>query len=139
MDAVAIERDFMEWVAGKLGLSADEGIYRGGVPAGAEGGGVGVLFGAELPSPGFYGFRPRRWNAQILAKFDDRDDALAMQARLAGLFPCAGFTSGETRFLAIEPRGSSEPYLADDCGRERTFLSFNVTLTVLTTGGQESD
>ena len=76
------------------------------------------------------------WNAQILAKFDDRDAAMMLQACLVGLFPCTGFTSGNTRFLTIEPRGSSEPYTADDNGMEKTFISFNVVLSVLTNGAQ---
>ena len=135
MDVIAIERDFVNWVAGKLNLAVDEWIFRGGIPDSVEQG-VGVLFGAEIPVQGFYGFRPRTWNAQILAKFDDRDAAMTFQSCLSGLFPCSGFTSGETRFLSIEPRGSSEPYAADDSGKEKTYVSFNVVLSVLTIGSQ---
>ena len=137
MDVVTIERDFVNWIAGKLNLTVDENIFRGGIPQGLDQG-VGVLFGSETPSQGFYGFRPRTWNAQILAKFKDRDAAMMLQSCLSGLFPCAGFTSGETRFLTIEPRGSSEPYIADDDGIEKTFVSFNIVLSVLTTGAQTS-
>lgn len=132
IDVVAVERDFLNWIAEKLGLVPDSTIFRGGIPAKIQQG-VGVLFGAEIPCPGFYGFRPRTWNAQIIGKYDDRDDALKLQAALCGLFPATGFTSGSTKFLTIEPRGSSEPYLADDDGQEKTFLSFNVVLSVLTT------
>ena len=138
MDVVTIERDFVTWVADKLNLSLDESIFRGGIPKGVSQG-VGVLFGSEIPSQGFYGFRPRAWNAQILAKFDDRDAAMVLQASLSGLFPCTGFISGNTRFLTIEPRGSSEPYTADDNGREKTFISFNVVLSVLTSGAQKNN
>ena len=58
MDVVTIERDFTAWVAGKLNLKLDKGIFRGGIPQGV-GTGVGVLFGSEVSATGFYGFRPR--------------------------------------------------------------------------------
>lgn len=90
MDVVTIERDFTAWVAEKLKLEVDKGIYRGGIPAGIASG-VGVLFGSEIPTRGFYGFRPRSWNAQILAKFDDRDAAMVLLSCLNGLFPQADF------------------------------------------------
>ena len=70
MDVIAIERDFTAWVAEKLNLELDKGIYRGPIPSGLECG-VGVLFGSEVPAAGFYGFRPRTWNVQILGKFDE--------------------------------------------------------------------
>lgn len=135
MDVVTIERDFVTWVAEKLNLTLDDGIYRGGIPEKLAQG-VGVMLGAEIPARGFYGFRPRTWNAQILAKFEDRDAAMMLQSVLNGLFPRSGFTSGDTKFLTIEPRGSSEPYTADDDGKEKTFVTFNVVLSVLTTGAQ---
>ena len=47
MDIVAIERDFTAWVAEKLNLEFDKGIYRGPIPAGLECG-VGVLPGAGV-------------------------------------------------------------------------------------------
>lgn len=135
MDVVTIERDFVNWVAEKLNLTPDKGVYRGGIPEKLAQG-VGVMLGAEIPAQGFYGFRPRKWNAQILAKFEDRDAAMMLQAVLNGLFPCSGFTSGNTKFLTVEPRGASEPYTAEDDGVEKTFVTFNVVLSVLTTGAQ---
>ena len=63
MDVVTIERDFTSWLAQKLGLEIDKSIFRGGIPEKLEEG-VGVLFGAEVPVSGFYGFRPRTWNTQ---------------------------------------------------------------------------
>ena len=135
MDVITIERDFATWVAEKLNLELDRGIYRGPIPAGLECG-VGVLFGSEVPTTGFYGFRPRTWNVQILAKFDDRDEAMVLLSCLNGLFPCSGFISGETKFRYIEPRGGAEPYTAEDGGKVKTCVSFNVLLSVLTTGEQ---
>ena len=52
MDVIAIERDFTTWVAEKLNLELDKGIYRGPIPAGLECG-VGVLFGSVMG--GMYG------------------------------------------------------------------------------------
>lgn len=135
MDVVAIERDFTAWVAEKLNLELDKGIYRGPIPAGLECG-VGVLFGSEVPAAGFYGFRPRTWNVQILGKFDDRDAAMILLSCLNGLFPCAGFTCGETKIRHIEPRGGAEPYTVEDGGKVKTYVSFNLLLSVLTTGAQ---
>lgn len=135
MDVVAIERDFTAWVAEKLNLELDKGIYRGPIPSGLECG-VGVLFGSEVPAAGFYGFRPRTWNVQILGKFDDRDAAMILLSCLNGLFPCAGFTCGETKIRHIEPRGGAEPYTVEDGGKVKTYVSFNLLLSVLTTGAQ---
>lgn len=135
MDVITIERDFTAWVAEKLHLEVDKGIYRGGIPAGIASG-VGVLFGSEIPTRGFYGFRPRSWNAQILAKFDDRDAAMVLLSCLNGLFPQADFIFGSTNFRYIEPQGSSEPYTVEEGGRIKTCVSFNVVISVLTTGVQ---
>lgn len=135
MDVVTIERDFTAWVAGKLNLKLDKGIFRGGIPQGV-GTGVGVLFGSEVSAAGFYGFRPRTWNVQILGKFDDRDAAMILLSCLNGLFPCAGFTCGETKIRHIEPRGGAEPYTVEDGGTVKTCVSFNLLLSVLTTGPQ---
>ena len=135
MDVVTIERDFTAWLAGKLNLTVDNGIFRGGIPEGL-GQGVAVIFGSEVKSPGFYGFRPRTWNVQILAKFDDRDAALVFQTALNGVFPVPGFRHGSTSFTSATPRGSSEPYSAEDGGVVKTYVSYNITLVVLTTGCQ---
>ncbi|MDD4817299.1 MAG: hypothetical protein PHI85_04950 [Victivallaceae bacterium] len=135
MDVVTIERDFVSWIAEKLHLTVDIGIFRGGIPVGVDQG-VAVLLGSEVPSAGFYGFRPRTWNAQILAKYNDRDAAMTLLSCLTGLFPCPGFTHGATKFLSVSPRGSSEPYTSEDAGVKKTYLSFNVVLSVLTSGAQ---
>lgn len=135
MNIVDAERDFTDWIAEKLNLEIDKGIYRGGIPEGVKYG-VGVIFGAEEKSLGFYGFRPRAWNVQILGKFKKRDGALAFQTFMNGLFPNHGFTQGETKILSIYPSGSSEPYLDDDNGARKYFVSINVVVTVLTTGAQ---
>ena len=135
MDVVEIERAFTAWLAEKLNLTVDAGIYRGGIPENVEYG-VAVIFGSEIKASSFYGFRPRTWNVQILAKFDDRDAAMILQTCLNGLAPATGFTYGGVKFLAIVPRGSGEPYTAADDGKTKHFVSANWTVSVLTTGRQ---
>ena len=135
MDVLTIERDFTAWVASVLNLTVDQDVFRGGIPEGVEQG-VGVLFGSEVPSRGFYGFRPRTWNVQIIGKYADRDASMRLLSCLNGLFPRPGFTHNSTKFVSISPRGASEPYEADDGGVMKTFVSFNVLLSVLTTGAQ---
>ena len=135
MNVVAIEQVFTAWVAEKLNLTVDENIFRGAIPDGV-GQGVGVRFGSEVPNTGFYGFRPRTWNVQILGKSGDRDAAMELLAGLSGLFPCADFKYRNVRFRSVIPAGVPEPYSADDGGSEKIFLSFNVVLSVLTTGIQ---
>ena len=135
MDVVSIERDFTAWIASKLNLTVDSDCFRGSIPDGMEYG-VGVIFGSEEKAPGFYGFRPRTWNVQVLAKFDSRDAAMVLQTCLNSLVPRSDFNFGETRFLTLVQRGNSEPYTADDGGKVKTFVSFNMVVTVLTTGSQ---
>ena len=98
--------------------------------------GVAVIFGSEVKSAGFYGFRPRMWNVQILAKFDDRDAALVLQTSLNAIAPATDFTYGGVKFLSIMPRGSGEPFTAADDGKVKHFVSTNWTVSVLTTGRQ---
>ena len=135
MDVIEIERDFTAWIAQKLNLTVDADCFRGGIPDGIEYG-VGVIFGSEEKIAGFYGFRPRTWNVQVLAKFDSRDAAMVLQTCLNALVPNTGFAFGSTRFMSVVQRGMSEPYTAEDGGKVKTFVSFNMAVTVLTTGRQ---
>ena len=104
MDVIEVERAFTSWMAGKLGLAVDAGIFRGGVPDGMDG--VAVLFNNEIRSRMI---APRTWNAQILSKFDDRDEALRFLARLTGFFPCYDISHSGVTFKLVSQRGSSEP------------------------------
>ena len=131
MDVVIIEQAFTSWIAEKLNLTVDTDIFRGGVPDGMDG--TAVLFNGEIKSRMI---APRTWNAQILSKFDDRDHAMRFLAKLTGLFPCYDISHSGVVFKVISQRGSSEPYRAPDGGRTRCFVSFNVTLVVLTNGSQ---
>lgn len=135
MDVVTIERDFLGWIAEKLSLEVDKNIFRGGIPEGINNA-VGVVFGSENPSTGFYGFRPRTWNVQLLAKFDSRDAAMIFQSCVTGLFPQPGFTFNDTSFRAITMRGSSEVFWSTDNGVENTCVTVNLLAVVLTSGVQ---
>ncbi len=132
MDVIEIERAFTSWVAEKLGLTVDTDIFRGGVPTDMDG--TAVLFNGEVKKSGM--IAPRSWNAQILAKFNDRDNALRFIAKLTGMFPCYDITHSGVTFKVISQRGSSEPYSTIDNGQIRWFASFNVLLVVLTNGAQ---
>ena len=131
MDVATVERDFTAWLAGKLNLTVDATIFRGGIPEGYAG--VGVEFGAMEQMQGFYGFRPKKWHVQILAKYEDRDTANAFIFALTSMFPIQDFTSNGTKFLSAYPDTESvEPYTADDEGKEKWFVSYNLGVAVLT-------
>lgn len=132
MDVIEIERAFTDWAAAVLGLAVDNGIYRGGVPAGVETG-VGVMLNAEIKTSDL---RHRTWNAQILGKFMDRDAALRMIAQINGAVPVHGVTVSGQMFAAILPRGGGDYYTAADMGRIKTFASCNLLVLALTTGAQ---
>lgn len=133
MDIVTIERDFTSWVAEKLNLEIDKTVFRGGIPEKIKEG-VGVMFGSQIPSYGFYGFRPQTWNVQIFAKFDKRDNAMSFLARVNRLFPqTGGVKHGSTNFRTIELQSMSEPYQTADHGKNKWFVSVNVVAVVLTT------
>lgn len=135
MDVVTIERDFLTWIAEKLSLEVDKNIFRGGIPSGICNA-VGVIFGSEVAASGFYGFRPRTWNVQLLAKFDSRDAAMIFQSCVTGLFPQSGFTFNETVFRSIAPRGDSEVFSSTDNGVEISCVTVNLLAVVLTSGSQ---
>ena len=131
MDVVNVERDFTAWLADKLSMTVDATIFRGGIPEGYDG--VGVVFGAKMQTQTFYGFRPNKWHVQIVAKFDDRDNANTFVSTLSAIFPIQDFTHAGTHFLSAYPDAESvEPYAADDNGKEKTFVSYNIGLAVLT-------
>ena len=135
MDILTIERDFLDWVAEKLSLERDKTDFRGGIPEGFINA-VGIVFGSEITSTGFYGFRPRTWNVQIIAKFDSRDAAMIFQSRVTGLFPQPGFTYNETVFRAINMRGNSEVFSSVNDGAGVSCVTVNLLAVVLTSGTQ---
>ena len=132
MDVVNVERDFTAWLATQLTLTVDTTIFRGGIPEGYNNA-VGVVFGAKMQTRTFYGFRPQKWHVQICGKFDDRDTANQFVSTLSALFPIQEFQHGGTQFLSAYPDAESvEPYEADDNGKVKSFVSYNIGLAVLT-------
>ena len=132
MNVVDVERDFTALIAGKLNFEIDKHIFRGNMPEKISEG-VAVLFGAQIPASGFYGFRPQTWNVQILAKFMKRDAAMAFQCKTLQLIPeIDGTVFGNTVFRTVEPRGTSEPFQGTDRGKTKWFVSVNLILSVLT-------
>ena len=125
MDIIQAERDFTAWIAGKLDLTVDTDIFRGGYPAEANNA-VGVLFGSEIkdnyPTDKIH-------NVQILGKFADRDSALAMVNTLSAVIPCYGDTINITTFKSITPRSSGN-YPADDDGAIKHFASVNIIVAM---------
>ena len=136
MNIVNIERDFTSWIAEKLNLEIDKTIFRGGMPEKIKEG-VAVMFGSQIPSAGFYGFRPQTWNVQILAKFDKRDNAMMFQTRVNRLFPqTGGVIHNNTNFRTIELQSMAEPFQGTDHGKNKWFVSVNIVLSVLTSSAQ---
>ena len=132
MDVVNVERDFTAWLASQLTLTVDTTIFRGGIPEGYDNS-VGVVFGAKMQTRSFYGYRPEKWHVQIVAKFDDRDTANQFISSLSALFPIQEFQYSGTHFLSAYPDAESvEPYEADDNGKVKSFVSYNIGLAVLT-------
>lgn len=132
MDIVLIEKAMTNWVAGVLGLTVDDGIFRGGIPTGFDTG-VGVILNGEIRDNTL---RPRTYNVQVLGKFGDRDSALRMLSRLAEKLPIYGMTQDDLVFRVLMQRGDSEPYTAEDNGRIKYYASFNMLAVVLTEGTQ---
>lgn len=134
MDIVEIERALTCYFAETLGLKVDVNIFRGGIPERIESG-IGVMLGSEIKDNSF---RARTWNVQVLGKFAKRDGAMRLLSRLGQIVPSYGFTFDRVVFRSLSPRGSAEPYLAADAGKEKWFASFNMTAVVLTCGAQIS-
>ena len=134
MDVVTIERDFTFWMGEKLHLEIDKTIFRGNMPEKISEG-VAVMFGSQIPSASFYGFRPQTWNVQILAKFMKRDTALELQSQVNRIFPqTGGLIYKNTNFRTIELQSISEPFQGTDRGKTKWFVSANIVLSVLTAG-----
>lgn len=128
-DIIQLERDLTVWVATKLGMTIDNNIFRGGIPADAKGSKLaGVMINTRIPKvyPGL-----KDINCQVLGKFESRDDALTMLNTLNDAVPCYGETINDTTFVSIIPRGSGTPYKAGDDGKEKYFASFNFVIGIL--------
>lgn len=131
MDIVEIEREFTEFLAGKLNLTVDRQIFRGGIPAGKMG--VGVLFDSEVKEKLF---APRQWNVQVLASFRERDEAMRFVAKVTGLFPCYDIQCESCTIKTVSLRGNGTAYRSADGGRMLWYASVNLFAVVLTNGKQ---
>lgn len=131
MDVVEIEREFTAWLAKKLNLEVDKQIFRGGVPAGKTG--VGVLFDSEVKEKMI---APKQWNVQVLASFQDRDDAMRFISKVSGFFPCYDIACKSCTFKSVSLRGNGTAYRSPDGGKTKWFASINLFAVVLTSGTQ---
>ena len=131
MDVIEIERDFTALMAEKLNLEIDKQIFRGGVPAGKKG--AGVLFDSEIKDKMI---GPRQWNVQILAPFDDRDDAMRFVSKVTGLFPCYDLQGKSCTFKSVSLRGNGAAFRSQSDGKTQWFASINLFAVVLTSGAQ---
>lgn len=121
MTHIETERKFVEFVAAKLELAIDNDIFRGPVPENRPEG-VGVMLSGLADPMAF----ETVYQGQILAKFYDRDKALAFNEKLNSIFP----HYGARPFTCVTPRGAGEPYCSSERGRSAWFVSFNVDVVV---------
>lgn len=131
MDVIEVEREFTAWLAGKLNLELDKQIFRGGIPAGKSG--VGVLLDSEVKEKMI---APKQWNIQVLASFQDRDDAMRFVSKVSGFFPCYDIVCKSCTFKSVSLRGGGAAYRAPDSGITKWFASVNLFAVVLTIGAQ---
>ncbi len=129
IDEVVVETHLAGWIASVLGLKVDSSVFRGGFLPGI-GSGVAVMLHEEIRDNTL---RPATYNVQILGKFsgpDARDKALRMRATLSAAVPRYGLELSGVKFPVIEPRGGGEPYMAEDDGEIKTYMSINLLVSV---------
>ncbi|MEI8245813.1 MAG: hypothetical protein WCI51_08290 [Lentisphaerota bacterium] len=127
MDIIKVEKALTVFWAGVLNKTVDGDIFRGGIPSGKNG--IGVMLGIEITpnEPSM-----RKFNAQILGKFTDRDVALAILEKAEAAIPVygveAGMTGQKVFFRAILKQGGSGAYRAPEGGVITEFCSLNFTV-----------
>ena len=132
MDIIAVEQALTAWIAEKLGVAVDNGIYRGGIPEGYESG-IAVVLGTEIKDTDI---RAKTYNVQVFGKYADRDSALVLISKLSGIVPAWGIVKDSITFRAVLPRGGAAPFAGNDDGQTRFFASVNLIVVVLTSGAQ---
>lgn len=120
MNIADLERALTAYFAEYLGLAVDERIFRGQLPPELDGG---VAVRIESVDASAADFGEPEYLVQILGKFDDRDEALALADRLARMPPRYGVMVGEFRAAYLLTFGSGAPYMAPDNGKVRHFVS----------------
>lgn len=126
MDTKVAERALTQFWADALGLTTDTNIFRGGIPA-SKSEGVAVILGTEIT-----GNDPaiKKYNVQILGKYDDRDKALQLVEDVSGSLPCyeqtLTVTGGSVNIRAMLKRGSGGAWKQSDDGTIKHYASFNL-------------
>jgi hypothetical protein len=126
MDTKTAERALTKFWADALDLTVDANIFRGGIPA-SKPEGVAVIMGTEIT-----GNDPaiKKYNVQILGKYDDRDAALQLVEDVSNALPCyeqtVTLTDGIVTLRAMLKRGSGGTWTQADDGQKKTYASFNL-------------
>ena len=129
MDVAKFEQEITAWIAGKLNLTVDTQIFRGGIPD-AVGYGVGVRISEQ---GGFELLEQPQFTVQFLGKFDGRDNAMSFLEQMRGIFPTWGRETDSFELVsAIPVYVSNAPFEANDKGVRKVCVSFPVTFSVLT-------
>ena len=85
INIVSVERALNNLVAGRTGLVVDREIFRGGIPAGADGFAVAIINEELRNEPG-----ERIFTAAIYGKSPDRDFVMQKFCECAEMFPMYG-------------------------------------------------
>lgn len=122
MNIVELERALTEFFADRLDMTVDADIFRGQLPPEVDHGVAVRIDSLETADD----YRGQEFIVQILGKFDDRDAALDLLARLSRLAPGYGIEVGTHRLAYLLIFGSGSPYnTVADGGRIRHFSSVN--------------
>lgn len=132
MDIVTTEQALTAWIAERLGMTVDNGIYRGGIPENCETG-IGVTLDTDTKDLTLLG---RTCRAQILGKYADRDSALALIENISNLVPAWDVTKNSVIFKVILPGGGTAPSAVTDDGQTRFLVTIHLTAVVLTTDAE---
>ena len=121
VNIVDLERALTAFFAEWLDMTVDAEIFRGQLPHGVESGVAVRVDGVEPTAD----YEEPDLVVQVLGKFDDRDAALDLLARLSRLAPLYGVEVGAFRLAYLLVSGSGAPYTAADGGGIRHFTSVN--------------
>lgn len=132
MDIIQIERDLTAYFAGKFGLTVDQNIFRGSIPAGKSGVAVIVDSTVKTEIP----FLPLQYNVQLLGTFSDRDEAMRFLTKAWNLFPVSDEKLSSCKINRISTRGSGSVFQVSGSGEMKYQTSINLFAVVLTSGAQ---
>jgi hypothetical protein len=131
MNIINAERALTAFWADALGLTVDTNIFRAGIPAGmAEG--VTVILGTEITSNDQ---EIKKYNVQLLGKYNDRDVAKQFIEDISNALPCYGQAvtlldddekEYDFTFRGMIKHGSGGTWTQTDDGQKKTYASFNL-------------